>query len=160
MVVHVPYTDYFVVHANVWRANVGRITLYLLDTDNEMNSEYDRSITHHLYGGNWEDRLKQEILLGIGGMMLLRQLRLNKDIYHCNEGHAALLNLYRLSEYTEQGMSLHKQWNWFVLHRFIQYIRLSVLDMIISMKIFSKIYGTICNPFRNQLGNSNGIGTL
>lgn len=105
MVVHIPYTDYFVVHANVWRANVGRITLYLLDTDNEMNSEYDRSITHHLYGGSWEDRLKQEILLGIGGMMLLRQLGLNKDIFHCNEGHAALLNLYRLSEYTKQGMS-------------------------------------------------------
>lgn len=104
LMVHVPYTDYFVVHANVWRANVGRITLYLLDTDNEMNSEYDRSITHHLYGGDWENRLKQEILLGIGGMMLLRQLGIRPDIYHCNEGHAALLNLYRLGEYTAQGL--------------------------------------------------------
>lgn len=59
MVVDVPYLDYYV-HAYVWRVNVGRISLYLLDTDNEMNSEFDRSITHQLYGGDWENRLKQK----------------------------------------------------------------------------------------------------
>ena len=64
MVVDVPYMDYQV-HAYVWRVNVGRIKLYLLDTDNDMNSQFDRSITHALYGGDWENRLKQEILLGI-----------------------------------------------------------------------------------------------
>ena len=59
LIVDVPYLNYYV-HAYVWRANVGRVSLYLLDTDNEMNSEFDRSITHQLYGGDWENRLKQE----------------------------------------------------------------------------------------------------
>lgn len=86
LVVDVPYMDYYV-HANVWRVNVGRVSLYLLDTDNEMNSEFDRPITHQLYGGDWENRLKQEILLGIGGMLTLKALGIKKDIYHCNEGH-------------------------------------------------------------------------
>lgn len=77
MVVDVPYLDYYV-HANVWRVNVGRISLYLLDTDNEMNSEFDRPITHQLYGGDWENRLKQEILLGIGGILTLKALGIKK----------------------------------------------------------------------------------
>lgn len=91
LVIHVPYADSFTVHANVWKANVGRVSLYLLDTDNELNSEFDRPITHHLYGGDWENRLKQEILLGIGGMMTLKVLGIEKDVYHCNEGHARLV---------------------------------------------------------------------
>ena len=101
LVVEVPYMDY-VVHAYVWRVNVGRIKLYLLDTDNEMNSEFDKPITHSLYGGDWENRLKQEILLGIGGVLTLKRLGIKKDIYHCNEGHAALCNLQRLCDYIEQ----------------------------------------------------------
>ena len=101
MVVDVPFTNYQV-HAYVWRVNVGRVKLYLLDTDNEMNSEFDKPITHALYGGDWENRLKQEILLGIGGMLLLKKLGIKKDIYHCNEGHAALCNLQRLCDYIEE----------------------------------------------------------
>ena len=97
----VPYTNYQV-HAYVWRVNVGRVKLYLLDTDNEMNSDFDKPITHALYGGDWENRLKQEILLGIGGMLLLKKLGIKKDIYHCNEGHAALCNLQRLCDYIEE----------------------------------------------------------
>ena len=104
MVVDVPYMNYQV-HAYVWRVNVGRIKLYLLDTDNEMNSQFDRSITHALYGGDWENRLKQEILLGIGGVLTLRKLGIKKDVYHCNEGHAALCNVQRLVEYVSSGMS-------------------------------------------------------
>ena len=61
-----------------------------------MNSEHDRSITHQLYGGDWENRLKQEILLGIGGILTLKKLGIKTDIYHCNEGHAALINVQRL----------------------------------------------------------------
>lgn len=102
LVIHVPYAG-FTVHAKVWKVSVGRVPLYLLDTNNEMNSEYDRPITHYLYGGDWENRLKQEILLGIGGMMLLKELGIEKDIYHCNEGHAALLNLQRLCNYIDEG---------------------------------------------------------
>ena len=107
MVVEVPYMNY-TVHAYVWRVNVGRIKLYLLDTDNEMNSEYDKPITHSLYGGDWENRLKQEILLGIGGMLLLKKLGIKKDIYHCNEGHAALCNLQRLCDYIEEGLTFNQ----------------------------------------------------
>jgi starch phosphorylase len=101
LVIDVPYTNYQV-HAYVWRVNVGRVKLYLLDTDNEMNSDFDKPITHSLYGGDWENRLKQEILLGIGGMLLLKKLGIKKDIYHCNEGHAALCNLQRLCDYIEE----------------------------------------------------------
>ena len=107
MVVDVPYMNY-TVHAYIWRVNVGRIKLYLLDTDNDMNSEYDKPITHSLYGGDWENRLKQEILLGIGGVLTLKKLGIKKDIYHCNEGHAALCNLQRLCDYIEEGLTFNQ----------------------------------------------------
>ncbi len=107
VMVEVPYLDYKV-HAAVWRVNVGRIKLYLLDTDNEMNSEFDRSITHALYGGDWENRLKQEILLGIGGVLTLKKLGIKKDIYHCNEGHAALCNVQRLLDYVQEGLTFNQ----------------------------------------------------
>ena len=104
LIVDVPYLDYFV-HANVWRVNVGRSSLYLLDTDNEMNSEFYRPITHQLYGGDWENRLKQEILLGIGGILTLKALGIKKDVYHCNEGHAALINVQRICDYVATGLT-------------------------------------------------------
>ena len=104
LVVKVPYNDYFV-SAYIWKVNVGRISLYLLDTDNELNSEYDRPITHQLYGGDWENRLKQEILLGIGGILTLQALGIKKNVYHCNEGHAALINVQRICDYVEAGMT-------------------------------------------------------
>ena len=107
MVIDVPYLNYYV-HAYVWRVNVGRVPLYLLDTDNEMNSEFDRPITHQLYGGDWENRLKQEILLGIGGMLMLKKLGIKKDVYHCNEGHAALCNVQRLCDYVESGLTFNE----------------------------------------------------
>ncbi len=107
MIVEVPYMDYKV-YASVWRVNVGRIKLYLLDTDNELNSEYDRPITHSLYGGDWENRLKQEILLGIGGVLTLKKLGIKKDIYHCNEGHAALCNIQRLLDYVNEGLTFNQ----------------------------------------------------
>lgn len=107
VVVDVPYLNYQV-HALVWQVNVGRIKLYLLDTDNDMNSEFDKPITHSLYGGDWENRLKQEILLGIGGMLMLKKLGITKDVYHCNEGHAALCNLQRLCDYVDSGMSFNQ----------------------------------------------------
>lgn len=107
LVIDVPYMNYQV-HAYVWVMNVGRIKLYLLDTDNEMNSEFDKPITHALYGGDNENRLKQEILLGIGGMLTLKKLGIKKDVYHCNEGHAALCNLQRLIDYIKEGLSFNE----------------------------------------------------
>ncbi|MCD8164798.1 MAG: glycosyltransferase family 1 protein [Bacteroides sp.] len=107
MVVEVPYPNHMV-YAYIWRVNVGCIALYLMDTDNEMNSEFDRPITHQLYGGEWENRLKQEILLGIGGMLTLKSLGIKKDIYHCNEGHAALINVQRLCDYVAEGLTFEQ----------------------------------------------------
>ena len=101
MVLEVPYPGR-IIYAHVWRVNVGRMKLYLLDTDFDMNSEFDRSITHQLYGGDWENRLKQEYLLGIGGIYMLNKLGIKADIYHANEGHAALLNLQRLVDYVQK----------------------------------------------------------
>ena len=95
MIIEVPYPGR-TVYAYLWRVAVGRINLYLLDTDNDLNSEWDRSITHQLYGGDIENRLKQEIMLGIGGVLALNKLGIKKDVYHCNEGHAALMGLQRL----------------------------------------------------------------
>ena len=97
----VPYPNRLV-YAHIWRVAVGRINLYLLDTDIDMNSDYDRSISHQLYGGDNENRLKQEIMLGIGGILALQRLGLQKDIYHCNEGHAAFINLQRLVDLVER----------------------------------------------------------
>ena len=82
--------------ARIWRCDVGRTELYLLDTDHDMNLPEDRSITHHLYGGDWENRLKQELLLGIGGIRTLRALHKRPDVYHCNEGHAAFIGIERI----------------------------------------------------------------
>lgn len=101
MIVEVPYPDR-IIYSHVWRVNVGRMNLYLMDTDFEMNSEYDRSITHQLYGGDWENRIKQEYLLGIGGVLMLKKLGIHSQLYHSNEGHAALLNLQRLVDYVQE----------------------------------------------------------
>ncbi|MCH5218776.1 MAG: alpha-glucan family phosphorylase [Muribaculaceae bacterium] len=101
MILEVPYPGR-IVYSHVWRVNVGRMKLYLLDTDLDLNSEFDRQITHQLYGGDWENRLKQEYLLGIGGMLMLEKLGIKTDIYHANEGHAALLNLQRLVDYVQK----------------------------------------------------------
>ena len=101
VVVEVPYPGR-IVYAYIWQVAVGRIKLYLLDTDHELNSEFDRPITHQLYGGDWENRLKQEIMLGIGGMLALKKLGIKKQVYHCNEGHAALINVQRLVDHMEE----------------------------------------------------------
>lgn len=104
LVVEVPYPDR-IVYAYLWKVSVGRIALYLLDTDNEMNSEFDRPITHQLYGGDWENRMKQEIMLGIGGIHALKKLGIEKQVYHCNEGHAALINVQRLVDLVAKGLT-------------------------------------------------------
>ena len=101
MLVEVPYPGR-VIYARIWRVNVGRMKLYLMDTDIDLNSEFDRPITHQLYGGDWENRIKQEYLLGIGGILMLKKLGIKNDLYHCNEGHAALLNLQRLVDYVQE----------------------------------------------------------
>jgi phosphorylase/glycogen(starch) synthase len=87
------------VYAKAWRVDVGRVGLYLLDTDIEENSTEDRGITSRLYGGDSEMRIKQEMFLGVGGIRLLEALGLKPIVYHCNEGHAAFSGLERLRVY-------------------------------------------------------------
>ena len=87
--------------ARIWKVEVGRTDLYLMDTDYEANIAEDREVTYHLYGGSWENRLKQELLLGVGGIRVLRKLGLNPQVYHCNEGHTAFIGMERLREYIE-----------------------------------------------------------
>lgn len=103
--ISIPMSDHEL-RARVWKVAVGRTDLYLLDTDYEENRPEDRGITNNLYGGDWECRIKQEMLLGIGGIKVLRALGLNAEIYHCNEGHAAFNGLERLREYIADGLSL------------------------------------------------------
>lgn len=107
MILEVPFPGR-IIYCHVWRVNVGRMKLYLLDTDLDKNSEWDRPITHKLYGGDWENRIKQEYLLGIGGIIMLNRLGIKTDLYHCNEGHAALLNLQRLVDFVQKdGLSFN-----------------------------------------------------
>jgi glycogen phosphorylase len=89
------------VWAKIWELKVGRISLYLLDTDIDDNRWEDRTLTHQLYGGDNEHRLKQELLLGIGGVRALKSMEISPDVYHCNEGHAAFLSLERLKNYIQ-----------------------------------------------------------
>ncbi len=92
----------YIVNCYIWKAAVGRVDLYLIDTDHPGNSEFERQITAQLYGGDWENRLKQEYLLGIGGIQLLNILGIKKQVYHCNEGHAALINAQRMVDLIAQ----------------------------------------------------------
>ncbi|MDT8436599.1 MAG: alpha-glucan family phosphorylase [Gemmatimonadota bacterium] len=91
------------VHLGVWRLRIGRTSIYLLDTDIEQNHPDDRVLSHQLYRGDLELRLRQEIVLGIGGVRVLRTLGLAPDVWHANEGHAAFLVLERLREHLETG---------------------------------------------------------
>jgi starch phosphorylase len=93
------------VKAHVWRTDVGRIPLYMLDTDVEGNSPDGIAVTDRLYGGDQHHRLRQEIVLGIGGVRALRALGLQPDVFHMNEGHAGFLALERLRELVADGLS-------------------------------------------------------
>jgi len=92
----------------VWRVDVGRIQLYLLDTNVEGNPPEVVSVTNRLYGGDEQHRLRQEIVLGIGGVRALRALDLHPQVFHMNEGHAGFLGLERVREWIDQGLSFHE----------------------------------------------------
>jgi glycogen phosphorylase len=91
-----------VVYAKLWRIQVGRIPIYLMDTDVEANDPADRELAARLYGGNQEIRISQEVVLGIGGVRTLRALQLQPTVWHMNEGHAAFLQLERIREFVEE----------------------------------------------------------
>ncbi|MGE0814323.1 MAG: alpha-glucan family phosphorylase [Vicinamibacterales bacterium] len=91
--------------AAVWRVRVGHVRLYLLDTDLEENAPWDRELSARLYGGDRETRIQQEVVLGIGGVRVLRAMGIEPAVWHLNEGHAAFVVLQRIREFIEQGQS-------------------------------------------------------
>ncbi len=96
------------VAAKVWELQIGRIKLFLLDTDIQQNSPEDRLITEQLYGGDFEMRIRQEIVLGIGGVRALDAMDIKPDVFHMNEGHSAFLSLERIRRYVqEKGMNYY-----------------------------------------------------
>jgi phosphorylase/glycogen(starch) synthase len=97
------------VHLRAWRVDVGRVPLYLLDADIEQNRPEDRDITAHLYGGASENRLRQEIVLGRGGVKLLQRMGVEPSVFHMNEGHAAFLALERVASLLrEEGLTFEE----------------------------------------------------
>jgi starch phosphorylase len=98
--------DRQIVYVELWKVQVGRVTLYLMDTDVEQNAPWDRELTYRLYGGDQEMRIKQEIILGIGGVRALRALGVQPSVWHMNEGHSAFMVLERIRELIEKGISL------------------------------------------------------
>ena len=89
-------------YLKVWKINVGRIKLYLMDSDIDENSEEDKKVTLQLYGGDQDMRIKQEIVLGMGGVILLKTLGLNPTVYHMNEGHSSFLTLELIKDLMEE----------------------------------------------------------
>lgn len=89
-------------YLKVWKINVGRIKLYLMDSDIDENSEEDKKVTLQLYGGDQDMRIKQEIVLGMGGVKLLKTLGLNPTVYHMNEGHSSFLTLELIKDLMEE----------------------------------------------------------
>jgi starch phosphorylase len=100
----VPLGDRTVLAA-VWRVRLGRVRLFLLDTDLAENAPWDRELSARLYGGDRETRIQQEVILGIGGVRALRALGISPTVWHLNEGHAAFVALQRIREIVEQGRS-------------------------------------------------------
>ncbi len=96
------------IHAKVWKLQVGRIPLYLMDTDVAPNAPNDRELSARLYGGDREMRISQEIVLGIGGVRALRALGISPAAWHINEGHAAFLNLERCRELVASGLNFNE----------------------------------------------------
>ncbi len=98
-----------VLHALVWRIKVGRISLYLMDTDTPKNTDDDRKITARLYEADRDYRLRQEILLGMGGVRMLRKLGIIASVYHMNEGHSAFMGVERIRAYmAEKGLAFNE----------------------------------------------------
>ncbi len=104
IVVRVPFIEP-PIYVSVWRVNVGRATLYLMDTDIDANDPWNRTISQHLYIGDMEQRLRQEIVLGIGGSAMLNTLGIRHSILHLNEGHAAFALLERIRSHIQRGFT-------------------------------------------------------
>lgn len=92
------------VYLKIWLADIGQVPVYLLDAHDDRNHEEDQSLTDHLYGGNTDTRIAQEIILGIGGVRCIRAVGEEPDVWHMNEGHSAFMALERIREYSAQGV--------------------------------------------------------
>ncbi|MBU1638417.1 alpha-glucan family phosphorylase [bacterium] len=101
LTIHIPFHDHQLA-IGAWKVQVGRIPLYVLDTDLEENSEVDRRITHTLYGGDKETRIRQEIVLGFGGVALLNKLGIKVGVCHMNEGHSGFVQIARIIQFSAE----------------------------------------------------------
>jgi starch phosphorylase len=148
-----------IVRARVWLAQVGRVPLYLLDTDVAANHEDDRWITGHLYGGDADTRLRQEVVLGIGGVRLLEALRLLGiqpaiEVYHLNEGHAAFVGL----ELAAERMRTRREPDFFIAHQQIAESLAFTTHTPVSAghdKFGAELIETHLGDYREQLGLSH-----
>jgi starch phosphorylase len=104
LVVSIPLLDHEV-YLKIWEVKVGRVSVFLLDTTVDQNSEEDKNIIQTLYGGTRDTRIQQEIILGIGGMRAIRKMGFQPSVFHMNEGHSAFLGLERISELMNKGMN-------------------------------------------------------
>jgi starch phosphorylase len=133
------------VYVAVWKVSVGRIPLYLLDTDIEINAPWDRAISHHLYAATPEQRLRQEIVLGMGGVRVLEVLGIRPSALHINEGHPALAVLQRMRPMIEEGISFEE-----ALGRvretsiFTTHTPISAGTDIFPAKLIEKYFATCC----------------
>ncbi|MFN0084971.1 MAG: alpha-glucan family phosphorylase [Blastocatellia bacterium] len=102
------HLDGHVIYVAVWRVRLGSVSLYLMDTDVEENEPWDRELTARLYGGDQDTRIRQEMILGIGGVRMLERLGIRPSVFHANEGHAAFLLLERIRGLVHEGMSFQE----------------------------------------------------
>ena len=102
------HLDGHVIYVAVWRVRLGSVSLYLMDTDVEENEPWDRELTARLYGGDQDTRIRQEMILGIGGVRMLERLGIRPSVFHANEGHAAFLLLERIRMLVQSGKSFQE----------------------------------------------------
>jgi len=131
------------IFVEVWKVQIGRVSLYLLDADIDANDPWNRSITSHLYGGTPEQRLRQEIVLGIGGTEVLDVLGLQCPIFHLNEGYTAFAILERIRKLVEKGLSFHDAFEQVKTTTiFTTHTPLSVGHDVFSFQLMEKYFNT------------------
>ncbi len=154
-------------YAKVYQIQVGRVTLYLMDTDLEFNAEHDRVLTARLYGGDNEIRIMQEIVLGIGGVRVLRALGLEPTAFHMNEGHSAFLVLELTRELVAKGMPFNDAMKQVAQHSiFTTHTPVPAGNDAFAFDLMDKYFGSyypqleIAREKFLELGSDNGLFSM
>jgi starch phosphorylase len=159
VVVQVPIFDP-PLHVAVWKVAVGRIPLYLMDTDLEINQPWERAIVQHLYAGNVEQRLKQEIVLGMGGMKVLEALGIRPAALHLNEGHPAFAILERIRARVEAGEDFQQAFQQVRASTvFTTHTPVAAGTDVYPFQLMEQYFGTYCFRLGTDLGTLLNKGT-